>query len=39
VLAGEKKYWGICIWDSLGIAAALGQDVIIDATCGDAAIR
>src|SRR4051812_2601210 len=30
-----RKYWGICIWDSLGIAAAVGKDARIDATCGD----
>jgi hypothetical protein len=35
VTAGGKKYWGICIWDSLGIAAAVGKDAQIDATCGD----
>ena len=35
VLAGEKTYWGICIWDSLGIAAALGKDAVIRAPCGD----
>jgi hypothetical protein len=35
VSSGGKTYWGICIWDSLGIAAALGQDAVIDAPCGD----
>ena len=35
VSSGGKKYWGICIWDSLGIPAALGQDGVIDAPCGD----
>jgi hypothetical protein len=35
VSAGGKSYWGICIWDSLGIAAALGRDAVIDAPCGD----
>src|SRR5438876_1401680 len=35
VSAGGKTYWGICIWDSLGIAAALGTDAVIDAPCGD----
>jgi hypothetical protein len=35
VLAGGKTYWGICIWDSLGIAAALGMDAVIRAPCGD----
>ncbi len=28
-------YWGICIWDALGIAAALGRDAEIEAPCGD----
>lgn len=28
-------YWGICIWDALGIAAALHRDATIDAVCGD----
>jgi hypothetical protein len=35
VLAGGKTYWGICIWDALGIAAALGKDAVISAPCGD----
>ena len=35
VSAGGKTYWGICIWDALGIAAALGSDAVIDAPCGD----
>ncbi len=35
VLADGKTYWGICIWDSLGIPAALGKDAVISAPCGD----
>jgi hypothetical protein len=35
VLADGKTYWGICIWDALGIAAALGKDAVISAPCGD----
>lgn len=35
VEAGGKTYWGICIWDALGIAAALGKDALIRAPCGD----
>ena len=35
VEAAGKTYWGICIWDSLGIAAALGKDALITAPCGD----
>lgn len=30
-----RSYWGICIWDALGIAAALGMDAVIRASCGD----
>lgn len=30
-----RKYWGICIWDALGIVAALGTDAVIRAACGD----
>ena len=35
VEAGSKTYWGICIWDALGICAALGQDAVVTAPCGD----
>lgn len=35
VEAGGNTYWGICIWDALGIAAALGKDALIRAPCGD----
>ena len=30
-----KTYWGICIWDALGIVATLGADAMIRAACGD----
>ena len=30
-----KTYWGICIWDALGIVATLGADAVIHAACGD----
>ena len=30
-----STYWGICIWDALGIAAALNADAEIHAPCGD----
>lgn len=33
--AAGKRYHGICIWDAMGIAAALGQDAVISASCGD----
>lgn len=35
VLANGKRYWAICIWDALGIAAAIGADAVIEASCGD----
>ena len=35
VEAAGKRYWGICIWDAMGIAAALGEDAVISAPCGD----
>jgi len=35
VEAGGTSYQGICIWDAMGIAAALGKDAVIKATCGD----
>ena len=28
VAAAGKHYWGICIWDALGIAAAIGCDAV-----------
>jgi hypothetical protein len=33
--ARGRTYWGICIWDALGIVAALGADAVIRAPCGD----
>ena len=35
VSASGRTYWGICIWDALGIAAALQTDAVITARCGD----
>lgn len=35
VIARGLTYWGICIWDALGIVAALGTDAVIRASCGD----
>lgn len=35
VEARKKTYWGICIWDALGIAAALDSDAVIRTVCGD----
>ena len=30
-----RTYWGICIWDALGIPAALHADGTVTARCGD----
>lgn len=36
VSAAGKRYWAICVWDALGIPAALGTgDADISAPCGD----
>jgi hypothetical protein len=35
VEAGGKRYWSICVWDALGIAAILGTDARVEALCGD----
>ena len=35
VQAAGRVYWGICIWNALGIAAALDADAVITAPCGD----
>src|SRR6266542_2162259 len=39
VETAQKRYWGICIWDALGIAAALDSNAVITATCGDCGDR
>jgi hypothetical protein len=35
VRSGGRSYWAICVWDALGIPAALGADAEITAPCGD----
>ncbi len=35
VSAPGRTYWGICIWDALGIAAALHTDATVTARCSD----
>ncbi len=35
VSALGRTYWGICIWDALGIAAALHTDATVGARCSD----
>lgn len=34
VTAGKKSWFGNCIWDALGISAALNTDARIGASCG-----
>lgn len=34
VRCGHREWWGNCAWCSLGVAALLGQDVIITTTLG-----
>ena len=38
VTAAGRRYWAICIWDALGIAAALASDATITAPCGDCGV-
>jgi len=33
VTAGARSYFAHCVWDSFGIAAALGQDAEVAASC------
>jgi hypothetical protein len=35
VTLGDTSYYANCLWDSLGVAAALHQDASIDTVCGD----
>ena len=35
VQAGEKSWWGNCIWDAMGIAAMVRQDATVTTGCGD----
>lgn len=35
VSARERTYWGVCIWDALGILAALDADGTVTARGGD----
>jgi len=34
VKAGDRYYYGNCIWDAMGIPAMLKQDAAIEASCG-----
>lgn len=35
VESGSRSWWGNCIWDALGIPAALGRDAKIVTSCAD----
>jgi hypothetical protein len=35
VEAGERRYWGNCIWDAMGILAMLGSDGRVLTSCPD----
>ena len=35
VEAGERRWWGNCIWDALGILAAVGMDGRVSTACPD----
>ena len=39
VKAEDRTYWAICIWDALGIPAALHGDATITARCGDCGVE
>jgi Alkylmercury lyase len=34
VKAGDRSWYGNCIWDAMGIPAMLGRDAVIEASCG-----
>ena len=33
VVAGERRWWGNCVWDALGIVGALGVDASVLTRC------
>lgn len=35
VRAGEREWWGNCIWDAFGIAAVVGEDAEVTTVCPD----
>jgi hypothetical protein len=39
VRVGERRYFGNCIWDALGIPVTLGADATINSHCPDCAER
>ncbi len=34
VATASQHYYGNCIWDALGVVAALGEDALISTACG-----
>ena len=34
VRAGDRSWYGNCIWDAMGISAMLQQDAVIETSCG-----
>lgn len=34
VKTARRSYYGNCIWDAMGIPAMLGEDAVIEASCG-----
>lgn len=37
VRVGDRRYWGPCVWDALGVAALLREDATVEAQCPDCA--
>jgi hypothetical protein len=35
VEAGGRSWWGVCVWDALGIPAMLGADGSVSTRCPD----
>jgi hypothetical protein len=35
----DRRWWGNCAWDALGIPAALGSRGVIESVCGDCSDR
>jgi alkylmercury lyase-like protein len=35
VVAAGRRYFANCVWDALGISAALHRDAVVEAACGD----
>ena len=39
IVANGRHYWALCIWDALGVPAALDADAIVYTSCGDCGDR